>query len=209
MLGLDISSESGSGGGTSSIYSVENVPDNKFWESKVKEFQILLNKLGDAREGMIGLVDYGPAEIQPELTALLDELDGKIGVYKTTANALNLAIEAYNAAKLGPLPKLNTTTLGAVPVQIIALTAAIGAAGALIYWGSTWLTHAKELSDRAQLYGYLSPAAREQVALNQLKIRQAAEATAVSPLTSISNIAKWVSIAAVAYFAYQAFQKMR
>jgi len=53
MLGLDISSESGSGGGTSSIYSVENVPDNKFWESKVKEFQILLNKLGDAREGMI------------------------------------------------------------------------------------------------------------------------------------------------------------
>jgi hypothetical protein len=96
-----------------------------------------------------------------------------------------------------------------IPVQIVALTAAIGAAGALIYWGSTWLNHAKELSDRAQLYGYLSPAAREQVALNALKIRQAAEATAVSPLTSISNIAKWVSIAAVAYFAYQAFQKMR
>jgi hypothetical protein len=206
---MDYFPESGSGGVPSSTYSVEGIPPTSYWETKVKEFQILLNKLGDAREGMIGLVDYGPAEIQPELTALLDELDGKIGVYKTTANGLNLAIEAYNGLKLGPLPKLNTTNLGVVPVQIVALTAAIGAAGALIYWGSTWLNHAKELSDRAQLYGYLSPAAREQVALNALKIRQAAEATAVSPLTSISNIAKWVSIAAVAYFAYQAFQKMR
>ena len=206
----DFFPDSGSGGAPSSTLSVEEAPrPPEYWRFKVQEFQVLLNKLGDAREGMIGLVDYGPAEIQPELTALLDELDGKIGIYKTTANGLNLAIEAYNAAKLGPLPKLNTTTLGVIPVQIVALTAAIGAAGALIYWGSTWLNHAKELSDRAQLYGYLSPAAREQVALNALKIRQAAEATAVSPLTSISNIAKWVSIAAVAYFAYQAFQKMR
>jgi hypothetical protein len=45
--------------------------------------------------------------------------------------------------------------------------------------------------------------------MNALKIKAAAEATAESPLASVSNIAKWVSIAAVAYFAYQAFQKMR
>jgi hypothetical protein len=206
---MDVFVESGSGGTPSSTYSVEEVPKTEYWATKVKEFQDLLNRLGQAREGMIGLVDYGPAEIQPELTALLDELDGKIGVYKTTAAGLNLAIEAYNAAGFGPLTKLNTKTLGAVPLQVVALAAAIGTAGALIYWGSTWLTHAKELSDRAQLYGYLSPAAREQVAINQLKIKAAAEASAESPLASVSNIAKWVSIAAVAYFAYQAFQKMR
>jgi hypothetical protein len=205
----DLFPESGSGGAPSSTYSVEEVPPTRYWETKVQEFQVLLNRLGQAREGMIGLVDYGPAEIQPELTALLDELDGKIGIYKTTANGLNLAIEAYNAAKLGPLPKLNTRALGAVPVQVIALTAAIGAAGALIYWGTSWLDRAHGLAVQAQLYGYLSPEAREQVAMNALKIKAAAEATADSPLTSVANIAKWVSIAAVAYFAYQAFQKMR
>jgi hypothetical protein len=206
---MDYFPESGSGGAPSSTFSVEEVPKTEYWAAKVKDFQTLLNRLGQAREGMIGLVDYGPAEIQPELTALLDELDGKIGIYKTTAAGLNLAIEAYNAAGFGPLTKLNTKTLGAVPVQIIALTAAIGAAGALIYWGTSWLDRAQGIALQAQLYGYLSPAAREQVAINALKIKAAAEASAESPLASISNIAKWVSIAAVAYFAYQAFQKMR
>jgi hypothetical protein len=206
---MDVFVESGSGGTPSSTYSVEEAPKPpEYWRSKVQEFQVLLNRLGQAREGMIGLVDYGPAEIQPELTALLDELDGKIGIYKKTAAGLNLAIEAYNLAG-GTLPKLNTTGLGAVPLVPIAITAAIGAAGALIYWGVNWLDRSNALAMQAQLYGYLSPAAREQVAMNALKIKAAAEATAESPLASISNIAKWVSIAAVAYFAYQAFQKMR
>ena len=206
---MDFSPDSGSGGVPSSTFSVEDAPKPpEYWRFKVQEFQVLLNRLGEAREGMIGLVDYGPAEIQPELTALLDELDGKIGIYKTTSNALNLAIEAYNLAG-GSLPKLNTRGLGAVPLVPIAVTAAIGAAGALIYWGVNWLNRSNALAMQAQLYGYLSPAAREQVAMNALKIKTAAEASAESPLASISNIAKWVSIAAVAYFAYQAFQKMR
>jgi hypothetical protein len=198
------------GGGTPSPSLAIQEPERPagYWRFKVQEFQVLLNRLGQAREGMIGLVDYGPAEIQPELTALLDELDGKIGIYKKTAAGLNLAIEAYNLAG-GSLPKLNTTGLGAVPLVPIAITAAIGAAGALIYWGVNWLDRSNALAMQAQLYGYLSPAAREQVAMNALKIKAAAEASAESPLASVSNIAKWVSIAAVAYFAYQAFQKMR
>jgi hypothetical protein len=65
------------------------------------------------------------------------------------------------------------------------------------------------MARQAQLYGYLTPEARSQVAAAALKIENAARSSADSPLTSVANIAKWVSIAAVAYFAYQAFQKMR
>ena len=206
---MDVFVESGSGGVPSSTYSVqEATKPPEYWRSKVQEFQVLLNRLGQAREGMIGLVDYGPVEIQGELTALLDQLDGKISQYKVVAESLNAAIAAYNAIG-GNFPKLNTRGLGAVPLVPIAITAAIGAAGALIYWGVNWLNRSNALAMQAQLYGYLSPAAREQVAMNALKIKAAAEATAESPLASVSNIAKWVSIAAVAYFAYQAFQKMR
>ena len=210
----DLFPESGSGSALSPGMSVENVPSSSsmfstdYYRQKVVEFQQTLNALQGAREGMIGLVDYGPIEIQGELTALLDQLDGKISQYKVVAESLNAAIATYNAIG-GNFPKLNTTGLGALPVVPIAIAGLVATAAGLIVWGKAWIDQSREMARQAQLYGYLTPEARSQVAAAALKIENAARASADSPLTSVANIAKWASIAVVAYFAYQAFQKMR
>jgi hypothetical protein len=223
---MDFFPESGGGGAPSSTYSVEPaqfgvqpwdtpivLPQTLtvgYYKQKVVEFQNLLYNLQNAREGMIGLVDYGPVEIRPELTALLDELDSKIGRYRQVAELLNLGINGINKAGAG-FPTLTIPKgLGVAPAVVAAgIGAAIGVAAALIMWGNTWLQSARALARQAQLYGYLSPEQRAATAAHALEIEQAAAASEVSPLSSVANITKWVAIAAVAYFAYQAYQKMR
>jgi len=212
----DLFPEGGGGSALSPGMSVENIPSSSsssmfstdYYRQKVVEFQQTLNALQGAREGMIGLVDYGPIEIQGELTALLDQLDGKISQYKVVAESLNAAIATYNAIG-GNFPKLNTTGLGALPVVPIAIAGLVATAAGLIVWGKAWIDQSREMARQAQLHGYLTPEARSQVAAAALKIESAARASADSPLTSVANIAKWASIAVVAYFAYQVFQKMR
>ena len=181
-----------------------------YYRQKVVEFQNLLINLQNAREGMIGLVDYGPVEIRPELTVLLDELDAKIGRYRQVAEALNFGINGIN--KVGAnFPTLTIPNgLGVAPLVVAGgIGAAVAVAAALIVWGNTWIERSRALAQQAQLYSYLPPEQRAQVAAAALRIDQAAAASAQSPLTSVANIAKWVSIAAVAYFAFQAYQKMR
>jgi hypothetical protein len=221
---MDFFPESGSGSAPSSTYSVETVPQRNwddpivlpqtlspdYYKQKVVEFQNLLYNLQNAREGMIGLVDYGPVEIRPELTALLDELDSKIGRYRQVAELLNLGINGINKAGAG-FPTLTIPNgLGVGPLVVAGgIGAAVAVAASLIVWGYAWIQKAQVLARQAQLYGYLTPEQRAIVAQKALEIDQAAAASESSPLTSIANIAKWVGIAAVAYFAYQAFQKTR
>jgi hypothetical protein len=223
---MDYFPESGSGGAPSSTYSVEPaqfgvqpwdapvvLPQTLtvgYYRQKVVEFQDLLYNLQNAREGMIGLVDYGPVEIRPELTALLDELDSKIGRYRQVAELLNLGINGINKAGAG-FPTLTIPKgLGVAPAVVAGGSgAAVAVAASLIVWGYAWIQKAQVLARQAQLYGYLTPEQRAIVAQKALEIDQAAAASESSPLTSIANIAKWVGIAAVAYFAYQAFQKTR
>jgi hypothetical protein len=76
-------------------------------------------------------------------------------------------------------------------------------------WGYTWIQNAQALARQAQLYGYLTPEQRATVASKALELDQLAAASESSPLASTANIVKWVAIAAVAYFSFQAFQKSR
>jgi hypothetical protein len=181
-----------------------------YYRQKVVEFQALLNNLQGAQEAVIGLIDYGPTEVRPELMALLDELDGKIGSYRQVAEALNFGINGLNRVGAN-FPTLSIPKgLGVAPLVVAGgIGAAVAVAAALIVWGYAWIQKAQVLAQRAQLYGYLTPEQRSKVAGETLKIENALRASDASPLTSIASIAKWVGIAAVAYFAYQAYQKSR
>ena len=223
---MDYFPESGSGGVPATVYGAFDPGTGEGWDEpivkpatplsvdyykqKVIEYQNLLYNLQNAREGMIGLVDYGPVEIRPELTALLDELDGKIGRYRQVAEALNFGINGINKVGAG-FPTLTIPKgLGVAPLVVAGgIGAAVAVAASLIVWGYAWIQKAQVLARQAQLYGYLTPEQRAIVAQKALEIDQAAAASESSPLTSIASIAKWVGIAAVAYFAYQAFQKTR
>jgi hypothetical protein len=181
-----------------------------YYRQKVAEFQALLYNLQNAREGMIGLVDYGPVEIRPELMALLDELDGKIGNYRQVAEALNFGINGINRVGAG-FPTLTIPNgLGVAPLVVAGgIGAAVAVAASLIVWGLAWIKRSEALAKQAQLYSYLPPEQRARVAASALRIEQAARASESTPLSSVANIAKWVAIAAVAYYAFQAYQKMR
>jgi hypothetical protein len=181
-----------------------------YYRQKVVEFQQLLNNLQGAQEAVIGLIDYGPVEVRPELMALLDELDGKIGRYRQVAEALNFGINGINKVGAG-FPTLTIPNgLGIAPLVVAGgIGAAVAVAAALIVWGYAWIQKAQVLARQAQLYGYLTPEQKAIVAQKAIEIDQAAQASESSPLTSIASIAKWVGIAAVAYFAFQAFQKTR
>jgi hypothetical protein len=223
---MDYSPEAGSGGVPATVYGAFDPGTGEGWDEpivkpatplsvdyykqKVIEYQNLLYNLQNAREGMIGLVDYGPVEIRPELTALLDELDSKIGRYRQVAEALNFGINGINKVGAG-FPTLTIPKgLGVAPLVVAGgIGAAVAVAASLIVWGYAWIQKAQVLARQAQLYGYLTPEQRAIVAQKALEIDQAAAASESSPLTSIANIAKWVGIAAVAYFAYQAYQKSR
>jgi hypothetical protein len=223
---MDYFPESGSGGVPATVYGAFDPGTGEGWDEpivkpatplsvdyykqKVVEYQNLLNNLQNAREGMIGLVDYGPVEIRPELTALLDELDSKIGRYRQVAEALNFGINGINKVGAG-FPTLTIPNgLGVAPLVVAGgIGAAVAVAASLIVWGYAWIQKAQVLARQAQLYGYLTPEQKAIVAQKAIEIDQAAQASESSPLTSIASIAKWVGIAAVAYFAYQAYQKTR
>jgi hypothetical protein len=221
---MDFFPESGSGSAPSSTYSVETVPQRNwddpivlpqtlspdYYKQKVVEFQQLLNNLALAREATIEIVRNGPVELHEELNALLQELDSKIGRYRTVAELLNLGINGINKAGAN-FPTLTIPNgLGVGPLVIAGgFAVLVATAAAMTIWGYTWIQNAQALARQAQLYGYLTPEQRATVASKALELDQLAAASESSPLTSTANIVKWAAIAAVAYFAYQAYQKSR
>jgi hypothetical protein len=221
---MDFFPESGSGSAPSSTYSVETVPQRNwddpivlpqtlspdYYKQKVVEFQQLLNNLALAREATIEIVRNGPVELHEELNALLQELDSKIGRYRTVAELLNLGINGINKAGAN-FPTLTIPNgLGVGPLVIAGgFAVLVATAAAMTIWGYTWIQNAQALARQAQLYGYLTPEQRATVASKALELDQLAAASESSPLTSTANIVKWAAIAAVVYFAYQAFQKTR
>jgi len=212
---MDFFPESGGGGTPTPGFTVENVPapttifSVDYYRQKVAEFQQMLNALQGAREGAIGLVDYGPVELRPELTQLLDELDLKIGTFKNVAKALNVGIEGINMVG-GNFPKVNYSGLGIAPAAVAAgIGGVIVIAAGLVAWGSGWIQAVIDVVKRAQLMGYLTPEQRATLAPELAKLDQAQSASQSSPLTSVATIVKWAAIGAVAYFAYQAYQKAR
>jgi hypothetical protein len=223
---MDFFPETGGGSAPSSTFSVEPaqfgtrawdepiaLPQSlspSYYKQKVVEFQQLLNNLALAREATIEIVRNGPVELHEELNALLQELDSKIGRYRTVAELLNLGINGINKAGAN-FPTLTIPNgLGVGPLVIAGgFAVLVATAAAMTIWGYTWIQNAQALARQAQLYGYLTPEQRATVASKALELDQLAAASESSPLTSTANIVKWAAIAAVAYFAYQAFQKTR
>ena len=202
--GMTVQNAPGSSSSSGSVFSVD------YYRQKVVEFQQMLYALQGAQEAVLGLIDYGPQEMRPELSQLLDELDLKIGRFKMTAEALNLGINGINRVG-GTFPTLKIPAgLGVAPAVIAAgIGATVAVAAGLIAWGSGWIKAVIDVVKRAQVMGYMTPEQRAELASELAKLDQAQSASELSPLTSIATIVKWAAIAAVVYYGYQAYQKTR
>ena len=186
--------------------------DVGYFQSKVAEFQALMTDLDATASAIIDLRDLGIQD--NELDAALGEFNAKKSSFRTAAEALNFAVNGLN--KFGAnLPTVAIPTgLGALPAIPIAALAAVSGAIAviatLIVWGKEWIAGVNERAKVAlALSNITDPQQRAQAAAAIAKIAATNTNAQSSPLSSIANIVKWVAIAAVAYFAFSAYQKTR
>ena len=182
-----------------------------YYKNKVVEFQNVLNQLDASAVQAMFLIDE-IYDVDPELTAELQDFlfqyDQKKGQFRTAAEALNFAINGANQIGANfPMVKI-PSGLGFVPLAAgAAIAGALAVAAALIVWGRDWIAGLNDRLKAKQILESVPPEKRDAIAQAMLKIDAAQKAADASPLSSIANIVKWVGIAAVAYFALQAYQQ--
>lgn len=183
-----------------------------YYQQKIVEFQNVLNGMDAAAQAaQSALWDDIDPKLSEDLQTYLDEFNAKKWEYKAAAEALNLAINGANMVG-GDFPNITVPqTLGVVPlVAYGVIAAAVATAAGLIVWGNTWLTGLNQrLRDQALIGAVTDPAKRDALIAAQVAVDQAAVEAQASPLTSISNIVKWLAIGAVAYFAFSAYKQVR
>jgi len=183
-----------------------------YYQQKIVEFQNLLNGMdAAAHAAQSALWDDIDPKLSADLQTYLDEFDSKKWEFKAAAEALNLAINGANLVG-GDFPNITIPqTLGVVPlVAAGVIAAAVATAAALIVWGNTWLQGLNQrLRDQELINSVTDPAKRDKLIQTQLEVDAAAAEANASPLSSISNIVKWLAIGAVAYFAFSAYKQVR
>lgn len=204
MLGA---AEAGSG------YTATNAPVAlSYYQQKIVEFQNLLNGMDAAAQAaQSALWDDIDPQLSKDLQAYLDDFDSKKWEFRAAAEALNLAINGANLVG-ADFPNITIPqTLGVVPlVAAGVIAAAVATAAALIVWGNTWLQGLNQrLRDQELIASVTDPAKRDKLIAAQIEVEQATVEANASPLSSISNIVKWLAIGAVAYFAFSAYKQVR
>ena len=194
-------------------FTQENAPVAlTYYQQKIVEFQNLLNGMDRAYKAAADLY-YENIEptLRDDLKAYMDEYDSKAWEFRAAAEALNLAVNGANLVG-GDFPNITVpSTLGVVPlVAAGVIAAAVATAAALIVWGNTWLQGLNQrLRDQELIAQVSDPAKRDALIKTQLEVEAAAAEANASPLSSISNIVKWLAIGAVAYFAFSAYKQVR
>jgi len=181
-----------------------------YFRGKAQEFQALLSNL-DTVGGEVYRALYtegiNNTELRNDLTERWQQLQEKKGMLRATAEAINLGIAATNVQ----LPRINIpSTLGAAPLVIAgAAAAALAAVATLVSWGYGWIAGVNDRLRQAQLLEGLSAEDRAEIARILARSEVAQAESAASPIQSLATVVKWVAIAAIAYFAFQAYNKGR
>ncbi|NBR62614.1 MAG: hypothetical protein EBT86_13535, partial [Actinobacteria bacterium] len=101
-------------------------------------------------------------------------------------------------------------TLGAAPIVAgAAIAAAVAAAAGIIVWGREWILGVNQRLREAELLKQVPDADRAKVAQAILQTDAAVAQANESPLASIAGIVKWVALGVAAFYAFEAFKKIR
>lgn len=199
------------GGNTDVLYSGEtgeSVFSMQYYRDKAREFQSILNQL-DAGQwaAQLALAANIDDELTADLQAMLDEFYAKRGLYKATAEAINMGAAAINSAG-GRFPQLSIPSgLGLIPLLPAVAVGAIATAATLIAWGVTWLQGLNQRLARAQVLDAVrnDPEKAAALASAMAASDNALAAASESPLTSIAGIVKWGALAFGAYLVWRAY----
>lgn len=188
--------------------------NSAYYQKKINDFQQVLYDMDNAAKAATVIVtDYG--DIDPVVTesmiASLDEFDAKKTEFRTVAEALNGAVAMANAVGGSFYPVKVPESLGVVP--LLGIAAVIATAAVLCTWGQGWINHLDATAKLDQVKAYADsitdPVAHDAL-VTQLSTISASQTSIDNSLGgNIATMVKWVAIAAVAYFGFQAFQKVK
>lgn len=206
MPAIDASAPGGTGAAfeSSEGYSPTTIA---YYREKASQFQNLLWQLDRSASTVRNLLDTGnlDAVAYANLTEKLNEYESRKTLLRTTANAINAAIEAANffGAQIAPIEKPGG--LGFLPVPVAA-AAAFAAIAGITVWGVRWIEGAKVVVSDYMRTRELSPEQRLTLEEKRLELQKASEAANASPLSQVATVVKWVAIGAAAYFAWRAYK---
>lgn len=182
-----------------------------YYRQKVVEFQQVINALDETGRTVDALIrGVGPGELADDLIALQSEFLDKKSQIKIAAEAINFAASGANAIGIR-FPVLSLPqTLGAAPIVAgAAIAAAVAAAAGIIVWGREWILGVNQRLREAELLKQVPDADRAKVAQAILQTDAAVAQANESPLASIAGIVKWVALGVAAFYAFEAFKKIR
>ena len=188
--------------------AMPNPTELNYYKQKLAEFQSMLFELDNTAESAFRIMALTPdTETATEMQTLLDQWDGKRYQFKIAAEGINLAIAGANTFNVDFKKLTIPAGLGAAPVALAGIAAAVAAAAILLVWGRDWIAGVNERAKLSLQYDNLTPEVRDQVIQEQVKIEESQRAANESPISVIAGSIKWIAIAAVAFFAYRAFSK--
>lgn len=183
-----------------------------YYRQKALEFQQMMTALDQAYWAanyalMNSALDESSAAA---LMGALDEYAAKKGTIKLTAEAINAGAAAINSLG-GRFPVLSIPgTLGLPPIVApAALVAAIGAAAALLTWGSQWISGVNDRLKRAQLIESASPDERDALVRAMVESDNAVNVASSSILANVAPTVKWIAIGVGAFLLYRAWNASR
>jgi hypothetical protein len=179
-----------------------------YYRTKAREFQVMLDALDRSYFAASGALATGALDSASvdALTAAIQEYEGRKLLLRTTAEAINAGAAVINGLG-GRFPVLSIPgTLGLPPIIApAALIAAIGAAAALITWGSQWISGINERLRRAQLIEGASANQRDAVVRAIVDSDNAVTVAEGSFLASLAPTVKWVALGIGAFLLYRAY----
>jgi len=182
-----------------------------YYRQKVLEFQQVINALDETGRTVDALIrDVGAGELADDLIALQSEFAAKKSQIKIAAEAINFAASGANAIGIR-FPVLSVPrTLGAAPIVAgAAIAAAVAAAAAIVVWGRDWIAGVNERLRNAQLMEQVPEADRARIAEAIVQTDAALAQANQSPVSAIAGIVKWIAIGVAAFYAYEAFLKIK
>lgn len=183
-----------------------------YYRQKAVEFQQMMTAMDQAYWAanyalMNSSLDESSAAA---LMSALNEYDAKKGTIRVTAEAINAGAAAINALG-GRFPVLSIPgTLGLPPIIApAALVAAIGAAAALLTWGSQWISGVNDRLKRAQLIESASPDERDALVRAMTESDNAVNVASSSILASVAPTVKWIAYGIGAFLLYRVWNESR
>lgn len=172
---------------------------SSFWQTKVSEFQTILNSLDQAYSSAIHALDTVNKNdpLRMELEQWIADYKSKRKLIALASNAINGGIEIMRANGVSA-PKFSEVISGSPNPFSVAWSAGLATAGSIVNWGVNAL---KTLNDAFARHNAIP----ENVQLDQLPVTTAYQNAEQTSLFSLSNVVLVGGVGLIAWILWRKY----